>query len=149
METNLEKVKSKHSGKSKETEKINTIEKNKETEDTGKRDSEKIETQPAVTTKTVPKIFHMKLNLLIHQTANNEKEESLTLQNQEISPDKTIAGRNYLSPGKFSVEIAELIIILAYRLRSEMQTSVFQQLFWELKTKKLNKKGIEVNLHTN
>ena len=103
METNLEKVKSKHSGKSKETEKINAIEKNKKTEDTGKRDSEKIQKQPAVTTKTVPKIFHMKLNLLIHQTTNNEKEENLTLQNQEISPEKTIAGRNYLSPKKFSV----------------------------------------------
>ena len=103
----------------------------------------------------MPKIFHMKLNLLIHQTVNNEKEENLTLQNQEISPEKTIAGRNYLSPEKFSVEIAELIIILAYRLRSEMHDVSVPTIILRADDKKLEQKGYrrkftyELNLHKN
>ena len=64
LERNLESV------KSKETEEIKTIANNNKTEDTEDRESEKNpQKQPLVTRKTVNKIFRMKSNLLIDQTA--------------------------------------------------------------------------------
>ena len=46
-------------------------ENNNKTEDTDKLESKKTQKQPTVTITTVNYIFHMKLNLLIHQTAKN------------------------------------------------------------------------------
>ena len=73
LQTNLESVKSKEeSVKSKETEKIIiTVNNNKTTKrkTMEKRKVKKTQKQASVTKKAVKKIFHMKLNLLIHQTA--------------------------------------------------------------------------------
>lgn len=52
-------------------------------------------------------------------------------------------GTNDLSPEKSSAEIAESII---WHVDWKFMTSVFQQLFWELVTEKINERGMEVNL---
>ena len=70
LEINLESIKSKQeSAKSKETEKIIITTNNIKMEDTGKGKVKKTQKQASATIKEVKKIFHMKLNLLIHQTA--------------------------------------------------------------------------------
>ena len=52
-------------------------------------------------------------------------------------------GTNDLSSEKSSAEIAESII---WHVDWKFMTSVFQQLFWELVTEKINERGMEVNL---
>ena len=49
--------------------KITTTANNNKTQDTGEGKVKKTQKQTSVTIKTVNKIFHMMLNLLIHQTA--------------------------------------------------------------------------------
>ena len=183
------------------------------------------------------KIFHIKLNLLIHQTAkknieNNgiDREKNVTLQNQEISPEKNITqsstekhtshdirannskrsrnkksvvvlgdnmtkllngwemakkiqsnckvyvktfsgaavscmdytkpslrnpqdylilhvGRNDISSEESSMEIVESIINLACRLKNEMHDVSISTIILRTDDKKLNEKGMEVNLH--
>ena len=63
-------------------------------------------------------------------------------------PDHLIlhAGTNDLSSEKSSMEIAESMIDLTCRLKTKCLTSVFQQ-FLRIEDKKLNEKGMEVNLH--
>ena len=69
LETNLESVKSKESVKSQKKEKIITTVNRKNPEDTGEKKSEKYSETNISNNKAVNKIFHMNLNLLMHQRA--------------------------------------------------------------------------------
>lgn len=60
-------------------------ENNNKTEDTDKLESKKTQKQPTVTITTVNYIFHMKLNLLIHQTAKNI-QKTMKLKEKDLLP---------------------------------------------------------------
>ena len=83
LETNSESV------KSKDIEKIKATENNNKTKDTGEEKSKKKPTEATtITIKTVNKILHMKLNLLIHETAK-KIQKTMALKENKILLCKT------------------------------------------------------------
>ena len=95
LETNLEKVKSKEGVKLKETEKIAITANNNKTEDTGERKSEKnSEANISHNKNSEQDISHDAEPINTSNSQENienndtEREESVNLQNQDISPEK-------------------------------------------------------------
>ena len=103
LETNSESVKSKESLKSKQTEKVTfTANNNKTEEDTGERVSEKnSETNISHNKNSEQDISYdvEPINTSNSQenlkNNNTEREENITLQNQEISPEKNFYSKFY------------------------------------------------------